>query len=101
MMYIVQKLCQEEVCGLQWHSTSVCVCACCVLVGLYIPQKRDLGQTDRLHVDVSLSVEAASNVLQLNGVDLTQSCRVRHHRPVHCCICLTEIHTACMLLMLS
>lgn len=54
---------------------------------LLTPQRGELGQTDRLDVDVSLSVEASS-VPQLDGVDLTQGHRVSQHRPVHCYVCL-------------
>lgn len=44
-------------------------------------------------MDLCLSVEASSCVCQPDGVDFTLGGRVSHHRPVHCCICLTVIHT--------
>lgn len=58
-----------------------------------VPEWGEFGETHRLDVDVSLSVEASSGVPQLDGVDLTQSQRERQHRPVHCRICLTAWHT--------
>lgn len=63
----------------------------CVHVMFSSPERGDFGETDRLDVDVSLSVEASSGVLHLDGVDLTQSSSVTQHCPVHCFICLTAI----------
>lgn len=63
-----------------------------------LPERWKLGQADGLDVDVSLSVEASPGVLQLDGVDLTQSSRVSQHRLVHRRICLTatHAHAVCM-----
>lgn len=36
-----------------------------------LPDRGELGQADGLDMDVSLSVEASSSVLHLDGVDLT------------------------------
>lgn len=58
-----------------------------------VPEGGELRETDRLDVNVSLSVEASSGILQLDGVDLTQSHRVGQHHPVHCRSCLTATHT--------
>lgn len=64
-----------------------------------IPEQGELGQTHRLDVDVSLSVEPSAGVPQIDEVGFTQSHRVSQHRPVHCRGRLTEIHishTTCM-----
>lgn len=70
--------------------TELYLCACCVCV---LPERGKLSHTDRLDVDLCLSVEASSCVCQPDGVDFTLGGRVSHHHPVHCCICLTVIHT--------
>lgn len=61
--------------------------------GYTAPERGELCEAHRLDVDVSLSVETSSGVLQLDGVDLTQSDGVRQHHPVHRRICPTAIHT--------
>lgn len=70
--------------------TELYLCACCVCV---LPERGKLSHADRLDVDLWLSVEASSCVCQPDGVDFTLGGRVSHHRLVHCCICLTVIHT--------
>lgn len=57
-----------------------------------VPERGELRQAHGLDVDVRLSVEPSAGVLQLNGVDLTQSHGVRQHCLVHCSVCLTAGH---------
>lgn len=71
----------------------MCVCVCSHSPIGAVPERGELGEADGLDVDVSLSVEPSSSVPQLDGVDLTQDHGVSQHSPVHCCICLTVIHT--------
>lgn len=67
----------------------MCVCVCSDAV----PERGELGEADRLYVDVSLPVEPSSSVPQLDGVDLTQGHGVSQHRPVHRGICRTAANT--------
>lgn len=57
-----------------------------------VPERGELRQAHGLDMDVRLSVEPSAGVLQLNGVDLTQSRGMRQHCLVHCSVCLTAGH---------
>lgn len=62
-------------------------------VRCFVPERRELWEADGLDVDLRLPVEPSSGVLQLDGVNLTESERVGQHRPVHRGVRLTETRT--------
>lgn len=57
-----------------------------------VPERGELRQAHGLHMDVRLSVEPSAGVLQLNGVDLTQSHGMGQHCLVHRGVGLTAGH---------
>lgn len=57
-----------------------------------VPERGELRKAHGLDMDVRLSVEPSAGVLQLNGVDLTQSHGMRQHCLVRCSVCLTAGH---------
>lgn len=58
-----------------------------------VPERGELGETDRLEVDVALSVEASAYALQLDALDLTQRPGVGQHHLVHSRTGVTAGHT--------
>jgi len=83
-----------------WEIYSIYILQCiyiyCIsILYLCVPEWRDLWQTDGLDVDVGLSVEPSSGVLQPDGGDLTQRVRVGQHRqvPRQACVAATHTHT--------